>query len=305
MPLSVHSSSCLTSLYLHQALPICCQSRDLQKNLLSECRSVNSEGYWRVVRAIFWVGLTGLYPHAKQRVPFRDMLRIHHLLFHDKDAFLEALEFESKEREEKVAALKAMGPAGVAAAKKLEAATRTCQLIEVVMREFFIYSVRNNHVWVKVVDNRIKWDDFTAKTLHMADEMRRYGRFADADRGNDLVHAIDALTRCKSTYNKDVYRYRKKPMVQTIVDTINETQDELHERRRREGKEVTLIEGMLQLLVDNEVLDEDDMAPLLPSRHARERFGGDPMEFYRRSPDEFAAMVQVWDGCCPLCPVLY
>jgi len=171
---------------LIKALPICCQSRDLLETLVDECRNVNSEGYWRVVRSIFWVGLTGLYPHARQRVPFRDMLRIHHLLFNDKEGFLSALEYEKKERE-------ANPPEG----KKTDAATKTCQLIEVIMREFFIYSADNNPDWVAVVDKRIKWDQFRFKTFYMADEMRRYGRFTEAPNGNEFVHAIDALTRCK------------------------------------------------------------------------------------------------------------
>ena len=170
---------------LIKALPICCQSRDLLETLVDECRNVNSEGYWRVVRSIFWVGLTGLYPHARQRVPFRDMLRIHHLLFNDKEGFLSALEYEKKQRE-------ANPPEG-----KKDAATKTCQLIEVIMREFFIYSADNNPDWVAVVDKRIKWDQFRFKTFYMADEMRRYGRFTEAPNGNEFVHAIDALTRCK------------------------------------------------------------------------------------------------------------
>jgi hypothetical protein len=270
---------------LIKAMPICCQSRDLRENLVGACRDVNGEGYWRIVRSIFWVGLTGLYPGARQRVPFRDMLRIYHLLFHDKEGFLDALDFESKER----AAWLAANPNK---SKKKEAATKTCQLIEVVMREFFVYSVRNNRNWIEVVDKRIRWDDFADKTQHMADEMRLYGRFADAPQGNDFVHAIDALTRCKSTYNKDVYRFRKKEYVHTVSDTINTTQDELHEQRRREGKEVILIEAMLDRLVDAEILDEDDLAPLLQSRHARIRFGGDPVGLFRRAPDDFSAAVQ-------------
>lgn len=270
---------------LIKALPICCQSRDLRETFLKECRGVNSEGYWRVVRSIFWVGLTGLYPHAQHRVSFRDAMRIYHLLFHDKEGFLAALEFESKERK----AWLAEDPARKK--EKKEAATKTCQLIEVVMREYFVHSVRNNRNWIDVVSKRIKWDEFVAKTKFRADEMRRYGRFADAPTGNDFVHAIDALTRAKAM-DKVVYRFRKKEYVPTILDAINVTQDELHEKRREEGKEVMLIEAMLDRLVEAEILDEDDMAPLLGSRHLVPRFGGDPMGLFARSPAQFAAAVR-------------
>jgi hypothetical protein len=271
---------------LIKALPICCQSRDLRETFLRECRGVNSEGYWRVVRSIFWVGLTGLYPHARHRVSFPEAMRIYHLLFHDKEGFLAALEFESKERKAWVAA----NP-GRSKEEKKEAATKTCQLIEVVMREYFVHSVRNNRNWINVVSKRIKWDEFVTKTMHRADEMRRYGRFADAPEGNEFVHAIDALTRAKQL-DKVVYRFRKKEYVPTILDAINLTQDELHEKRREEGKEVMLIEAMLDRLVEAEILDEDDLAPLLESRHLDTRFNGDPLGLYLRSPASFAAAVR-------------
>jgi len=259
-----------------KAMPICCQSRDLLETLLDACRKVNNEGFWRVIRAIFWCGLTGLYPHARQRVPFRDMLRIHHLLFHDKEAFLDALEYEKKQRA-------ANPPPG----KKTDAATKTCQLIEVVMREFFIHSVETNPDWVSVVNERIKWDQFRFKTYYMADEMRRYGRFTEASNGNEFEHAIDALTRCKTTCNNDVYRYQKQAYVAAIVTTINLTQDALHEKRCEEGREITLMEDMLYALSMGDILDADDMAPLLKSRHAATRFDGDPLGMYSHSVREF------------------
>ena len=265
---------------LIKALPICCQSRDLRETFLKECRNVNSDGYWRVVRSIFWVGLTGLYPHARQRVPFRDMLRIHHMLFHDKEGFLNALEFEKKQRE-------ANPPPG-----KEEAATKTCQLIEVIMREFFIHSAESNPDWVSVVNKRIKWDLFRFKTFYMADEMRRYGRFTEAPNGNEFVHAIDALTRCKSTCNNDVYRYQKQAYVAAIVNTVNATQDLLHERRCKENREIAVMEDLSGRLATGEVLDADDMAPLLESRHASTRFEGDPLGMYSRSVRNFEAALE-------------
>jgi hypothetical protein len=262
---------------LIKALPICCQSRDLLETLVDECRNVNSEGYWRVVRSIFWVGLTGLYPHARQRVPFRDMLRIHHLLFHDKEAFLAALEYEKKQR-------KANPPPG-----KKEAATKTCQLIEVIMREFFIYSADSNPEWVSVVNRRIKWDQFRFKTFYMADEMRRYARFTEASNGNEFEHAIDALTRCKSTCNNDVYRYQKQAYVPAIVTTINLTQDALHEKRCELGREIAVMQDLLDRLSMGEILDADDVAPLLHSRDAGVLFANDPLGMYARSVRDFEA----------------
>jgi hypothetical protein len=259
-----------------KAMPICCQSRDLLETLVDACRKVNNDGFWRVIRAIFWCGLTGLYPHARQRVPFRDMLRIHHLLFHDKEAFLDALEYEKKQRA-------ANPPKG----KKPDAATKTCQLIEVVMREFFIHSVESNPDWVSVVNKRIKWDLFRFKTYYMADEMRRYGRFTEAPDGNEFAHAIDALTRCKTTCNNDVYRYQKQAYVTAVVATINLTQDALHEKRCDEAREIDVFEELLYRLSMGEYLDADDLSPLLHSRHINSRFEGDPLGMYTRSVENF------------------
>jgi hypothetical protein len=264
-----------------KAMPICCQSRDLLETLVDACRKVNNEGFWRIIRSIFWCSLTGLYPHARQRVPFKDMLRMHHLLFNDKEGFLAALEYEKNQRA-------ANPPPG-----KKEAATKTCQLIEVVMREFFIHSVESNPSWVSVVNKRIKWDLFRFKTYYMADEMRRYGRFTEATKGNEFEHAIDALTRCKSTCNNDVYRYQKQAYVAAILSTVNLTQDALHEKRCQEGHEIAVMEDLLYRLSVGELLDAVDLAPLLKSRHAVDRFGGDPLGMYLDS-------VRVFEGALEL-----
>jgi hypothetical protein len=64
-----------------KSLPICCQSRDLAKCFIDECRAANGEGYWRVVRCMFFCTMCGLYPHSKRRADFRSMMRVYEMLF--------------------------------------------------------------------------------------------------------------------------------------------------------------------------------------------------------------------------------
>ena len=250
---------------LMKSLPVCCQSRDLVKCFLKECRAASSEGYWRVVRSMFFCTLAGLYPGSVHRADFRSMMRLYHMIFKDRNEFFTALEREIVENKSR--------PKG----KKLN---KACQLVYVVFREYFIYLSSRNSGWIRVVDKHIKWEQFVINTLKSADEMRRCARFADAPRGNEFQFAINALFRCKDDHPLNVYRYRKKEYVQMLLDKFNYTQDGLHESHRLESEEIQSMQSLMQRIVDQEILDAIDLAPLVHSRHLKSHFRNDPLGFY-------------------------
>jgi hypothetical protein len=189
------------------------------------------------------------------------MMRVYDLLFQDKDAFFRALEYEIVQNKAK---------------PKKERTNDTCQFVYVVFREFFIHSTASDPEWIKIVNTRIDWGNFTRHTFASADEMRMCARFADAPKGNDLLYAVNALCRRKDEY-KDVYRYRKKEYVPTIMDKMNKTQDGLNEKKRDEVEELKAMQKLLDLMVERGYVTDDEIEPLLRSRHAKKHFMGDPV----------------------------
>jgi hypothetical protein len=103
----------------------------------------------------------------------------------------------------------------------------------------------------------------------------------------DCLSLVSPPLPHQTTCNNDVYRYQKQAYVAAIVTTINLTQDALHEKRCEEGREITVMEDMLYALSMGDILDADDMAPLLKSRHLAKRFDGDPLGMYGRSVRDF------------------
>lgn len=253
---------------LMKSLPVCCQSRDLVKCFLRECRAMNGEGYWRVVRSMFFCTLCGLYPGSVKRVDFRSMMRIRHMLFKDRSTFFSALEQEIVDNRSR--------PKG----KKKN---RACQLVYIVFREYFIYLASRNSEWVKIVNHCIKWEQFVISTLKSADVMRSRARFADSPVGNEFQHAIKALHDCKDKYELDVYRYRKKEYVQTLLEKFNSTQDNLHTSQKEDERDIVVIRELLDRIVDQEILDEIDIAPLNYTRQVKTMFRSDPLGFYQMS----------------------
>jgi hypothetical protein len=206
--------------------------------------------------------MCGLYPHCKKRVDFRSMMRVYDLLFQDKDAFFRALEKEIIHNKGK---------------PKDERTNKMCKFVYAVFREFFIHSTSSDSEWIAIVNHRIAWPRFVAHTFEAADEMRQCARFADAPKGGDeLLFAVNALCRCKGDYT-DVYRYRKKEYVPTIIDKMNKTQDTLNNKKRLEIEEIRLAQRLMGALVANGVLTDEEVEPLLRSRHAGPIFNNDPM----------------------------
>ena len=257
---------------LMKSMPVCCQSRDLVKCFLKECRMTSGEGYWRVVRGMFYCTLCGLYPGSERRADFRSMMRIRHMLFIDRNSFFDALEREIVDNKAR--------PKG----KKLN---KACQLVYVVFREYFIYLVTRggaSEAWLSVVNRHIKWEQFVVNTLKNADEMRRCARIADAPKGNEFLFAINALFRCKDDHVLDVYRYRKKEYVAMLMDKFNAVQDGLNRKHRQEADDIRLMER----LVEQEVLEKEDVMPLHATRHAQELFQSDPAGMLEQEPKLFS-----------------
>lgn len=257
-----------------KALPVCCQSRDLVKAFLKECRapgSAGGEGFWRVVRAMFYCTLCGLYPGSERKVDFRSMMKIRYMLFIDRNAFFTALEREIVENK---------------ARPKGQKLNKACQLVYVVFREYFIYLATAGNAasdaWLSVVNRHIKWEQFVVNTLKNADEMRRCARIADAPKGNEFLFAINALFRCKDDYPLDVYRYRKKEYVAMLMDKFNSTQDGLNQKHRAEADDIRLMQG----LVEQGVLEAKDVVPLHSTRHAQTLFKSDPVSMLVEAKEE-------------------
>lgn len=237
---------------------------------------------------MFYCTMVGLYPHSEHRVDLRSAIRIYHMLFVDRNIFFNALEKEAQKHE----AAKLLNP-------KLKKTNKTCQLVYVAFREFFIHSVRNESEWIDVVNQRINWSDFVDNTVNMADEMRRCARFAHAPDGDEILYACNALWRCKGEYGSDVYRYRKKEYTATIAEKINRTRDGLHDKKRLEVEEIHMIRALLDRLVDGDILAESELKPLSHSRHLgtlrTNRATGvihrDPTQLYRTNPQQFAVAV--------------
>jgi len=268
---------------LMKSLPVCCQSRDLVKGFITECRSADSEGFWRVVRSMFFCTMAGLYPHAKNRIDFRSMLRVYGLLFHEKHVFLAALERERLEHEAKPKSQRSTTSSDN---------NKTCQFVYVAFREFFIHSVQNNSEWIALVSQRINWRDFVVNTVNMADQMRKYARFADAPKDNELLHAINALWRCKGDYNKDVYRYRKKSYEQTIIEKMNDAQDELNARKCLVADDIQMINELVDRLVRSEILSYDEIAHIYKNERIRAFGNLDPMTVYKDDTAQFTALMR-------------
>ena len=283
---------------LMKSLPFCCQSRDLIKRFIEECRSVNGVGFWRVVRMVLMCSMAGLYPHCEKRADFRSFMAIYHMLFQDREMFMKALEKEGKDNKAK---------------PKKERTNFTRDFIMTAFSEFFIYTAEcGNSEWIKVVETKIKWTEFRENTLKSADYMRKCARFADAPRGNELAHAINALQLIKGTLNHTVYRYRKKNYTATILDGFNAAQDTLGTIKRTEPDEIILMQRMLDNLVeagilrDEEILpldeiSEDDQKPVMElmtsrtfieSHHNPTKFNKDPLTIFRNNTPLFVRKVK-------------
>lgn len=323
---------------LMKSLPVCCQSRDLVGTLIDECRAENSDGFWRVIRTMFFCTFAGLYPHARRRVDFRSMLRIYGLLFHNKEKFLQALEKESLDNELSASAngtsrrrWKKQKKSGTTGATPLAAKAppddetvslgsdpsvidtihaggapysvakrdhgndnnnKTSQLVYIVFREFFIHSVRMDSEWLTLVNQVVNWDSFVVKTVYMADQMRKYGRFADGPEGNELLFAINALWRYRNDQDKDTYHYRKKTYEGQIIEKINLVQDELNAKRLMEADNAKVLSVLLDRFVRNGILEYSDISLLYRTEEIKELKLQDPFEMYNRNSKQFITVLK-------------
>lgn len=256
---------------LMKSLPVCCQSRDLIKTFIKECKNANGEGYWRVVRLIMWTTLCGLYPKCFHRTDFRGMMQIYQMLFVHKDIFFTSLEAETVANSKK---------------KKEDRTNDTCMVVYTAFREFFIYSCEDSPEWIAVINQRINWKEFVANTCNMADTMRDKARLADTPKEDVFKNAIAALKTAKGKYGDDVYRYQKKEYIPMISEKLNKTQDNLNTRKRLELEEMKVIQTLWDKLLSGGIIDEEDVAPIVRSRHV-DKFGFDPLALYRESSDKF------------------
>jgi len=302
-----------------KSLPVCCQCRDLVSALLTECRAPKSEGFWRVVRAMFWCSFAGLYPHARSRPDFPSLMFIYDLLFNRKERFLAALENEMiqyKTQESRRRKTSSSGGGGVngvtsgssssssssaAATSKTTTTTttdednnQTSRLVYTVFREFFVHSMRNDHDWLERIQQKIDWKTFVVVTLNTADKMRMYGAFGEAPAGNELMFAINAVWRETSGSSKQVYRYKKHTYEQLVQTRLHVTQDRLHRKKLEIASDIAMTTYILDQLQSTGALTKNDIFSMYGHVDLVREFGKvDPTTLYEKDPQRF---VQVMRG---------
>ena len=252
---------------LMKSLPVCCGARDMAKCFLNACKGRNGETFWRIVRTMFFCSLAGLYPGSVHRMDFLGMMRLYRMIFIDRKLFLAALGREIKDNRKR--------PKG-------EKENKTGALVVTVFREYFIYLTSRDSEWVQLVDHYIKWEQFVAATLHSADEMRAKINLATAPQGNEFVHAINALDEV--AVDLDVYRYRKATYVNTVLNKLDTIHDCINESREIELRDIRVMQGLLNRILDEEILEEEDLEPLYETVHIKRLFQGDPYDFYEKCP---------------------
>lgn len=281
-----------------KSLPVCCQCRDLVSALLAECRAgPKAEGFWRVVRAMFWCSFAGLYPHSRERPDFPSLMFIYDLLFNRKERFLAALEYEmlqSKKTDNKKRKTTAGG-------KKNSTTTsdddnnRTSRLVYTVFREFFVHSVRNDKDWLARIQQKIDWQEFVVVTLNTSDKMRKYGMsWQTAPTENELLFAVNAVWRETTGSSKLVYRYRKQTYEQSVQQSLNVTQDRLNVKKLEVQADIAMATYILERMQHSGAIDKKDIFSMYGHVELMREFGQDvdPTALYDKDPQRFAQVMR-------------
>jgi hypothetical protein len=253
-----------------KAFPMCCQSRHLIKTIITNC--MTTEGYWRVIRDIFYCSLAGTYPSATKRPGQRALLRIHYLC-HDKEAFVQSLGKEERDNEKR-------------AAQGLEGQSRMCQLVFVVFREFFIYLVERTPSYIEVIKQVITdWDDFVFNTRYMADEMRAYGRLEDAPNDDAFYYTLSVLEVAKSGCKTKVQRFVKHTFPVQMEKTLSTIYDDVAVNRIAENADITALEQCKATMTREAAMELETI------RTVRDIFKGNPVGVFETDKPTFLDMI--------------
>lgn len=189
--------------------------------------------------------------------------------FPNRDIFFRALERESEDNKK---------------LPKGKKKNRACRLVYGTFREYFVHLGSRRPEWIEVVNKHLNWEEFVHHTMKNADEMRRCARIADAPEGNEFLFAINALYRCKSDHPLQVYRYRKKNYVRTMLERFEKTQDKLIVKRMLIEDEIAVMTHLIKRMTSldgEEEFTDVDLAPLRNSVHLKTLFKSDPLGFYQ------------------------
>lgn len=245
-----------------KTLPFSCQRRHLLTALEKNCR--NSEGFWRIFGRMLWCTMGGLYPNAKRRPDFNSLLRLHYIC-NNRDALMESL----------------------------KTSRDGCFIIFVTCREYFLYLLEGNPGYTTALSKRIDLEKFRSHTYEMADQMREYGRYADAPDDDPFKFAINALGRYEHSFKLDVYRFRKHNYTNEVLEQLNKMHDSLiFKGRVAQLKDIKLLDEALACFTRvNPPSSEEVRLEILNSmaklRLVVEYFNGDPHACWERNRAEF------------------
>jgi hypothetical protein len=284
-----------------KSLPVCCQCRDLVSALLSECRAgPKAEGFWRVVRAMFWCSFAGLYPHSRERPDFPSLMFIYDLLFNRKERFLAALEYEmlqskQQQQQQQDNNKKRKTTKKNSAGSSDDDNNRTSRLVYTVFREFFVHSVRNDKDWLARIQQKIDWQEFVVVTLNTSDKMRKYGMsWQTAPTENELLFAVNAVWRETTGSSKLVYRYRKQTYEQSVQQSLNVTQDRLNVKKLEVQADIAMATYILERMQHSGAIDKKDIFSMYGHVELMREFGQDvdPTALYDKDPQRFAQVMR-------------